>query len=184
MENSSAIMGLQQIPMGNDDVVIGRLYGDLPKQHGSLEVHRSGQTPRTLPTLRGVRAMETADINGDGHLDLLVADGWHYRYGAEAQARLLLFMGPEFEDRRTLVHLDSAYTINRIEVVGDPKTYPPPILVNASDGYHLLRMDSISWTSETISPHQPNHSVTIATHGGTRSIVVDGTSQGAPNQPL
>ena len=148
-----------------------------------MEMHRTGQPPKVIPTLRGVRTMEATDLDGDGHTDLLVADGWHFRYGTEAQARLIAFMGPNFDERRTLANIDSAYTINRIEVSAHPAKHPPDILVEASDGHYLLRLDAVSWTAASILPKGPRNSVVIGTAGQHAWIMVNGQAESTLDPP-
>ena len=57
------------------------------------------------------------DLNQDGLTDLLVADGWHYQYAKMGQARLSLYLGPDFTDKRVLTILDDEYSINHIVIL-------------------------------------------------------------------
>jgi len=162
---SKAIMGLQQVPMPDGSIVVGRLYGDQPRQAGGLEIHRSSQEVQSLNTHRGVRTLEVFDLDRDGHDDLLVADGWHFKYGKEAQARLVFFRGPDFVDRRVLAEIDSAYTINAIEPIMLPSTKPTPILVTASDGQYILHPETVSWRVEKMPESTQNGAATVVEMG-------------------
>ena len=41
----------------------------------------------TVPTLRGVRALAAADLEGDGRAELLFGDGWHKAYAKHGRFR-------------------------------------------------------------------------------------------------
>ena len=168
---TKSIMGLQQIPLADGRFAIGRLYGDKAKDPGGLEIHADGKEPIQLPVMRGVRTLELADLNNDGHQDLLVADGWHYRYGDEGRARLLTFLGPDYLDRRIIAEIDTAYTINRIEVVASQSKHPPSILIHASHGTFMLNPTSISWEVEAISVPQPDKTIVPVTNGAHRWLL-------------
>ena len=168
---TTSVMGLQQFPLSDGRYVVGRLYGDKAREFGGLEIHESGQAPIRLPVFRGVRTIEPYDLNQDGHLDLVVADGWHYRYGDEGRARLLTFLGPTFEDRRVLAELDGSYTINRIEFVDTAANTPPKILAHASHGTFLLHPDILSWRVETLSAPAARRSIVAASNGRGRWLL-------------
>ena len=52
-----------------------------------------------------MRAIGVADINQDQKRDLLISDGWHFQYGTNAQARVVLYEGPDFAERRVIAIL-------------------------------------------------------------------------------
>ncbi len=72
---------------GKADVAIGRLYGDSTDQDGDLRVLRGAGDTVVVPTQRGVRAVGSADLDGDGTDELLFGDGWHKKYGVHARYR-------------------------------------------------------------------------------------------------
>ena len=72
---------------GAAEVAVGRLYGDAPGADGDLRVIQEDGKYETVPTLRGVRALAAADLEGDGRAELLFGDGWHKAYGKKARFR-------------------------------------------------------------------------------------------------
>ena len=107
-----------QQKMEGQRLVVGRIYGDAPKSHGDLTVYGVGGNPQQLNSLRGVRRTHIADINGDGHPDLLTSDGWHYRYGEQGDARLVAersILAPSGLSLEVLVWLQNDYTIRDIK---------------------------------------------------------------------
>jgi len=86
-----------------------------------------------------VRSAELADVNGDGELDLLVADGWHSNYGQVADGRVLLLRGPAFEQASVVAHLGADYVAEDMVLRGSDLLVTGPISV------HLLRRDSVGW---------------------------------------
>jgi hypothetical protein len=72
---------------GKPDVAVGRLYGDQKGEHGDLRVLQDDGSSEAIKTVRGVRALSAADLNGDGHSELLFGDGWHINYGKLARYR-------------------------------------------------------------------------------------------------
>jgi len=142
-----ANMAMRQhpLPENPDKIVVGRLYGDEPRSDGDLKVWNL-KAQIKIDNFRGVRALELADINGDGFSDLLVADGWHYQYAKMGQARLSLYMGPDFTDRRTVAILDDEYSINHIELHRNGKW----ILAQGTSSVYLLLQDALGWKSERI----------------------------------
>jgi hypothetical protein len=63
------------------EVAIGRLYGDDSDTDGDLRVIDDDGAVVAVPTLRGVRAVGSADLDSDGRHELLFGDGWHKNYG-------------------------------------------------------------------------------------------------------
>ena len=96
--------------------------------------------------------MAAVDIDQDGAMDLLAADGWHFKYGTHARARLALYRGPDFKDRRILADFPDEYTLNRIEVIPSSKEGTPRILVTGTQSVHLLHLDGVGWQSKTMGP--------------------------------
>jgi EF-P beta-lysylation protein EpmB len=72
---------------GRPEVAVGRLYGDEKGQDGDLRVLQEDGTSEPVPSLRGVRAVGAADLDGDGRSELLFGDGWHINYGKFARYR-------------------------------------------------------------------------------------------------
>lgn len=132
---SSGRLAEAQVPVG-EETAVGRVYGDEPRSDGDLILTPSG---RLLPTFRGVRSVEVADVNGDGALDLLVADGWHSNYGQVADGRVLLLRGPDFEQASLVAHLGADYSAEDMVLQGDDLLVTGPVSV------HLLRRDSVGW---------------------------------------
>lgn len=143
LEVSRARMAMVQLPLKDGRVVQGRLYGEQPKSDGSLVVHEANGEERTLSGRRGVRSIGAGDLDADGHVDLLIADGWHYAYGEHGLARLGLYRGPDFTDARTLTVLPRDYTINSIELVRVAGR--PLLLLSGSHTVQILSQDDLGW---------------------------------------
>lgn len=140
---TESIMGMVQVPLADGRIAVGRLYGDEPKSHGRLEIHGPDGAVTPLESVRGVRALAAADLNADGHTDLISADGWHFRYGEQAEARLSLYLGPSFTEIRTIGTLKDNYTINRIDVA---ETAPPTLVVSGTTTVAKFVLDGLGWT--------------------------------------
>ena len=168
-------MATKQKPLG-ESIVISRLYGDIGTEHGDLRI-KTGPSEKMLPTLRGVREMILHDLNADGHQDILLADGWHRQYSAMAKARVVLYLGPDFTDVRTLATFDQDYTVNRIEVerLEDSSAQRTPrILVQASQHSYLLELDAVGWKTTEISKIKANGSAVFCYSDTTTSILISG----------
>ena len=126
---------------------IGRVYGDEPKSDGDLRIFEDGSpTGETIPSFRGIRALNMFDLNGDGQRELLVSDGWHYQYGTQARARLSLFLPPDYQQKVRIGDFADDYTINRIEV-GKGKNAHGLVLAQASRHAYLLYLSEFGWRS-------------------------------------
>ncbi len=134
-------LGLEQMPLG-DRVLVGRVYGDEPRSDGDLRAWKDGAwTP--LPSLRGVRSLAHGDLGRHGEQDLLVGDGWHYRYGSQAVGRVRLLHGPDWKTGRTIASFDGEFSARELAVVG--QGLDAWILVTASENAHVLARDGLGW---------------------------------------
>ena len=140
-------MHQRPLPESPERIVVGRLYGDEPRSDGDLSLWNQN-TKTLLPNFRGVRSLELSDLNQDGISDLLVADGWHYQYAKMGQARLSLYLGPDFSDKRTLAILDDEYSINHLEVHRNGRW----ILVQGTSSVYVLMKDALGWKHERVGP--------------------------------
>ncbi len=169
--STEAVMALRQVPLDNGRMALGRLYGDTPRSHGDLRIRAPGKPDTILPTVRGVRTLVKADFNNDGSADLLAADGWHYRYGSDAQARLTLYLGPDFQDRRSIAEMPGEYTINWIGIVPGS----PPALVAAGNKHlHHLRPDTLGWKDEPLANINEGDHVTLWHAQGATFALISG----------
>jgi len=171
---TQAQMGMQQVPLGNGAIAVGRLYGEKPKSDGDLRILREGQDEQLLPTLRGIRSLASADLDQDGHTDLIAADGWHYKYGTHARARLVLYRGPSFKDRRILADFPDDYTVNRIEVVPATQTHPPRLLATGTQNVYLLQADKMGWTSRKLSAITDRDRAVVWSESKHRYVIITG----------
>ncbi|MDB4957518.1 MAG: hypothetical protein JWO36_5087 [Myxococcales bacterium] len=73
---------------GKPDLVVGRVYGDNKGAEGDAFVLAADGKRSAIPTTRGVRSVAIADLDGDGHLDVFLADGWHQNYAQSARGLL------------------------------------------------------------------------------------------------
>ncbi len=133
------------LPLDGQRRVVGRVYGDRPKAPGDLRVV-GPEGERVLPTLRGVRALSAADLDGDGHDELLVGDGWHYAYGKQAIARIRVLQGPDWTQGRTIAMFDDEYTVWSLHVIGDR------VLATGSRAVHWLARDGLGWADARVAP--------------------------------
>jgi len=154
---TEATMGMSQQVVSAESIAVGRIYGDAPKSNGRLELHtETGMT--VLPSRRGIRTVVTADINRDGHEDIVASDGWHFKYGEHAEARLSLYLGPDFTDYRVIGTIDGDYTINRIDVV---PTAPPVVVATGTSKVVAFTLDALGWTPITIGTTKEGAEATV-----------------------
>ena len=73
---------------GRPELVVGRVYGDDMDAEGDAFLLAADGARTPIPTRRGVRDLALVDLDRDGALELLVADGWHRSYAREGRGRL------------------------------------------------------------------------------------------------
>jgi hypothetical protein len=154
-------------PLG-DGVAVGRLYGDEPRSDGDLVLVGPSGT-RRLPSLRGVRAMTTADLNGDGHDELIVGDGWHYNYGERAQAHVALYAGPDYDGARTIALPAGDYAVDSLEVRDGW------LLVTGSRTVSVYRQDPLGWAPTALGAVNESGNAVFAKREGGLGVVVSGS---------
>ena len=147
-------LATQQLPLGADRLIVGRVYGSKPRSDGDLRLVQGSKT-QTLPSLRGVRTLTLANLDADEDLELLVGDGWHYAYGQQAVGRLFLLDGPDWKNGRTLAILDGEYSARSIEVAseltgGDPST--SGVLVSGTKQVHFFTRDALGGADRVLGP--------------------------------
>ena len=161
-------LATQQYPLVGSQVLQGRVYGEAPRSPGDLRVVGS-KGERLLPTWRGVRSLQVADLNGDASPELLVGDGWHYAYAEQARARVLLLEGPQWVEGRTLGFFPDDYSIRSIEVLGDG------ILAVGTRHVHWLVRDELGWSSTPIAQLSETDLATVMTTPGGPGVLVSGS---------
>ena len=134
-----------QLPLSDDEVLVGRIYGDRPKSDGDLRLMSRNATPKTLPTRRGIQSLEKVDLDGDGHDELLVGDGWHYAYGEHAVARVKVLHGPDWTEGRVIGAFDDDYTVRAIHVIEGK------VLAVGTSSVHLLERDELGWKDTVVT---------------------------------
>lgn len=156
-------LATQQLPLGSDQLLVGRVYGEAPRSHGDLRLGRNGVF-RTLPTLRGVRSLELGQLDEDAELELLVGDGWHYAYGEQALGRVLLLDGPDWGSARTLGVLDGEYSARSIEIASSLIEQPgleAGVLVTGTKNVHYFKRDALGWRSRVLGPTTETTNTTL-----------------------
>ncbi len=166
----SQSMATSMMPV-SDGLLVGRLYGDQPRSDGDLRLH--GASTRTLTSLRGVRALASGDLDGDGSQDWLVADGWHHAYGQQALASVRLFPG-DGSAPRVIAVLDGSYTVNRLEVVHPPAGGPALILATGSHGLWLLVPDALGWSPLELARLGETDNAVLHREGQALSVILSG----------
>ena len=73
---------------GRPELVVGRVYGDDLEAEGEAFLLAPDGRRTPIPTRGGVRDLAPVDLDRDGRLELLVADGWHRSYAREGRGRL------------------------------------------------------------------------------------------------
>ena len=134
-----------QLPLSDDDILVGRIYGDRPKSDGDLRLMSRNASPKTLPTRRGVQSLQKVDLDGDGHDELLVGDGWHYAYGEHAVARVKLLQGPDWTEGRVIGAFDDDYTVRALHVLEGR------VLAVGTSAVHLLERDELGWKDTVVT---------------------------------
>jgi len=136
-------LATRQLPLDDGGVLVARIYGDEPRSDGDLQLRRADGSRRGIPSLRGVRSLELAELDGQEAPELLVGDGWHYAYGERALARLRLLQGEEWQRGRTIAVFDDEYSVRQLEVAG--RGSDARILALGSAKAHLLVRDGLGW---------------------------------------
>jgi hypothetical protein len=166
----SVALGTRQLPV-DGGVVVGRIYGDEARSDGDLRLHR-GQASELLPSLRGVRSIAGVDLDGDGDRELLVGDGWHYKYGTNAVARLRLLDGEAWQDSRALATFDGEFSVREIEPFG--RGAQAWVLATGSESAHLLFRDALGWRDLTVGRVGEVGMAVVAARDGKPGVLLSG----------
>lgn len=166
----SEAMATSMMPV-EGGLLVGRLYGDQPRSDGDLRLYDGASTP--LPSLRGVRALTSGDLDLDGTTDWLVADGWHHAYGQQAQASIRLFPG-DGSAPRVIAVLEGSYTVNKLEVVHPPQGGTAMILATGSHGLHLLVRDPLGWAPVELARLNETDNAVLHRDGDALSVIISG----------
>ncbi|NOY25538.1 MAG: hypothetical protein GXP62_06660 [Oligoflexia bacterium] len=173
-----AALALCMLPV-DAGLLVGRLYGDQPKSPGDLRL--VGETTTTIPTLRGVRALAAADLDGDGLQDYVIADGWHFAYGQQADSTVRIVPG-DGSPARVIARLDDSYTVRHLDIFTPPDGGPPVILATASHQIVLLQRDKLGWAPVKLATATETDNAVLVADGAKLSVVVSG--QPARRVPL
>jgi len=163
-------LATRQLPI-DGGVLVGRVYGDEPRSDGDLSF-RVGDQVTAVPTLRGVRALAALELSGDDQPELLVGDGWHYKYGTEAVARLRLHGGDGWQQARTIASFDGEFTVREVQAAGSgPDAW---LLVTGSSTAHVLARDGLGWQDLPVAVVGETGSAVVAQRGGRAGVLVSG----------
>jgi hypothetical protein len=166
----SEAMATRQLPL-EGGVLVGRIYGDEPRSDGDLS-WRGPSGDQRLPTLRGVRSLAAVQLDDRPGLELLVGDGWHYRYGVEGVARIRMLEGEGWQRGRTIASFDEEYTVREIEASSEgPEAW---LLATGSSVAHVLWRDGMGWADLPAGDPGESGNAVIATRGGQQGVLISG----------
>jgi hypothetical protein len=109
-------LGMYTAARRDGSIIVGRPYRDAEEQTVELRVWKETRWVE-LPSLRGVSAVASFDVEGDTEEEILFADGWHQNYRLSAEARLSMLSCRQNFSRCFLRHLDSIDGQDRIEKI-------------------------------------------------------------------
>jgi VCBS repeat protein len=136
---------------GKPDVVVGRVYGDAIGVDGDVFVLADGKrTP--LPTTRGVQAIAVADLDGDGHAEVIAGDGWHQNYGQLARGLVTVIRDDHGTFRSELVEdTPGQYTIWQFVIADVDGDGTPEIITRGSHYVRVFHRSNGAWHGLTIA---------------------------------
>lgn len=117
---------------GEEDVVVGRLYGDEVGTHGRAFVW--GPKEIEVPTLRGVRGLVVH--SGDPGPRIFLGDGWHQNYGRVARAQVSAATPTEDGFETTVIDTlerDGEFTVWELALADATGQDNPTILLGRTD---------------------------------------------------
>lgn len=173
----SAHMGQRQLPLNDGSVVVGRVYGPAPRSPGDLQLHGPGGA-KPLHSLRGVRALAAADLDGDGVAEVISGDGWHYAYGKEADPRIVLHDGPDLASSRTIGWIPDSYAALDIVPIGTDDPTTAALVVHGSHRVVLLHRDPLGWAATVLAEVEETAHVAVAHRPGGADVAWSGKGAG------
>ena len=158
---------------GQDELAVGRVYGDEPRSDGDLTVY-DGDTVTQVLTFRGVRALTAAHLDG---ADVLVfGDGWHFKYRDEGKGRLNIARQKGAGFITELVHeLPGQYTVTRIEVEDVDGDGEPEIVASGNDAVYLYRRAEGSWSPTRLGTCLAGEFTPVRRAGGKVAVAAAGS---------
>jgi|GEM_PF-6931832 len=137
---------------GEDELVVGRAYGDEVGSDGDAWLIDDTGGRTSIPTQRGVRAAITADTDGDGQQEVVLADGWHKNYGKLARAQVRLVSGSSTGIES--IFLDQSpgdYDVTRLIADDIDADGRDEIIVVTDKQLRVVELDDGVWTAWTVA---------------------------------
>ncbi|MDY0000484.1 MAG: VCBS repeat-containing protein [Polyangia bacterium] len=123
-----------------DDLVVGRLYGDAQGTPGDAFLLEASGQRVPIAVQGGLRALASADLDGDGLAEILLGDGWAQAYRKDGRALLTQasFKGGTLGTER-IGELDGEFMIQRISAADLDGDGRPEVLALGNASLTVLR---------------------------------------------
>jgi len=133
------------------DVLVGRVYGDARDRDGDAFLQRPDGSRLVIPTTRGVRALVSADSDGDGREEVFLADGWHQNYGKYARALLTWarLTGAAFQSA-PIEESAGQFSMSKLLAADLDGDHRPEIVAQGSHAVRVFKRRGEAWTGLSV----------------------------------